>query len=110
MEIFSTSSITRLSYKEWRYFGIAAVLFIAQFFLQLHYLEHLEETDHEEHSGEICVVCILSSSLENGYFQSQNTVNLQSYKSQKPEYSYSYIASDYITPYLVRGPPTILHF
>lgn len=107
MEQFSSTSFSRRSSIRWRFFSIAALLFIGQVFAQLHSLEHLEEHDNDEHSGEICNLCILGSNLGDVDYHNNTLRNSPSYSVVYSEISYSYLSSSYNSTYPVRGPPLI---
>jgi hypothetical protein len=85
---------------------LAWLLLAAQLFSQLHGLEHLEETDHHEHSKEVCQLCILSSGLEHGNI---DTVVISSARLQAPQLPtgcWKSITPTLLPTYQSRAPPS----
>ncbi len=56
----------RSTLKSRHFIAVAWLLIAAQLLSVLHGLEHLEGADHDEHSEEVCQLCILSAGLDYG--------------------------------------------
>jgi hypothetical protein len=96
----------KLSTRSSRHFiALAWLLLVAQLFSQLHGLEHLEDGDHDEHSTEICQLCILSASLDHGSIDSVVISGVRFQAARLPNVGCTKSTSRLLTAYQGRAPP-----
>ena len=84
---------------------LAWLVLAAQLFSQLHAIEHLEDDDHDEHSEEVCQLCILSAGLENGIVDTFTFSHAHSEVAQLAHVSRDIFIPKSVASYQSRAPP-----
>jgi hypothetical protein len=92
--------------KSLRFIALAWLLLVAQLFSQLHGLEHLEDAEYDEHSKEVCQLCILSSSLDHGSIDTVVISGAQVQVARLPNLCRNNFTSRLLTAYQGRAPPS----
>jgi hypothetical protein len=85
---------------------LAWLLLVAQLFSQLHGLEHLEDPEYDEHSKEVCPLCILSSNLDHGSIDTVVVSGAQFHATRLPNLCSNNFTSRLLTAYQGRAPPS----
>lgn len=101
----TSNFVLRMDHDQWRTLMFVSVLFVAQILFQLHGLEHLDASDHDEHSEELCVLCILGSGLDSGFLPDIANSDFQNQSVEKSENTYSLITNFVFVAFVVRAPP-----
>ena len=87
------------------FIALAWLLLVAQLFSQLHGLEHLEDAEHDEHSKEICQLCILGSNLDHGSIDTVVVSGARFHATRLPDLCCNNFTSRLLTAYQGRAPP-----
>jgi hypothetical protein len=81
------------------------LLLAAQLFSQLHGLEHLGDADRDENSNDVCQLCILSSGLDHGSFDTFVFSGTRPQASWLPNVGFNSFIQKPLTNYQGRAPP-----
>ena len=101
------NSLFAIKHDQWRTLLFASLLFVAQLLFQLHGLEHLDVSDHEEHNEELCVVCILGSGIDTANLADNFSTDFDGRRFEKIKYSYTLVLNFTFNAFLVRAPPMV---
>lgn len=105
MNLRAAHAFLKMNQQQWRTLMLAIVLFFVQVFSQLHGLEHLDDSDHDGQSEELCVLCILASGLDSGYLPNIAANNYSNQPVENSENTYSFVADFVFNAFAVRAPP-----
>ena len=104
--MYQATTQHKLSTLKSRHFiALAWLLLATQLFSQLHGLEHLEDTDHDGHSEEVCQLCILSSVLDHGSIDTSVIPGARFEAARLPNTFCTTFTPKLLTTYQGRAPP-----